>query len=48
MALAGEEIVAEGVMMMVTENFGTEYSRQVQPYASPLFLKALRFWKWID
>jgi hypothetical protein len=48
MALAGEEIVAEGVDMMVAENFGTEYTQRVRPYAGPLFVKALQSWKWID
>jgi hypothetical protein len=47
-ALAGEEVVAGSINMMVAENFGTEYSRQVQPYAGPLFLQALRSWKWIE
>lgn len=47
-ALAGEDIVAEGITLMVAENFGTGHTGQVRPYAGPLFRQALRSWKWID
>lgn len=46
-ALAGEEFVAEGITMMVAENFGEEHARHVLPYAGPLFREALRSWRWI-
>jgi hypothetical protein len=47
-ALAGQEIVAEGIVMMVAENFGTEHTGRVLAYSGPLFQAALRSWRWID
>lgn len=47
-ALAGEEFVAEGITMMVAENFGVEHTRQALPFSGPLFREALRSWKWIE
>jgi hypothetical protein len=47
-ALAGEEFVAEGVVMMVAENFGPHLTRRVLPYAGPLFCDALRSNKWLE
>lgn len=46
-ALAGQEIVAEGIVMMVAENFGTEHTGRVLAYSGPLFQAALRSWRWI-
>lgn len=47
-ALGGEDFVAEGITMMVAENFGSEHSGKVLPYAGPLFCAALRSWNWIS
>jgi hypothetical protein len=47
-ALAGDEAVAEGVVMMVAENFGVEHTQRVLPYAGQLFRDALRSCKWIS
>ena len=46
-ALAGEEAVSSGVVMMVAENFGVEQAQRVLPYAGPRFRDALRSFKWI-
>lgn len=48
MALAGEEFVAEGITMMVAENFGAEHTALILPFAGPLFREALRSCNWID
>ncbi len=46
-ALAGEEAVSSGVVMMVAENFGVEHTQRVLPYAGPRFRDALRSFKWL-
>jgi hypothetical protein len=45
--LAGEEFAAEGVIMMVAENFGSDLTQRALPYAGPLFIKALRDCGWL-
>jgi len=47
-ALSGEEYVAEGVDLMVIENFGSEHTSRVLPFAGPTFRNALRASGWID
>ena len=46
--LVGEEYAAEGIDMMVVENFGWEHARRVHPFAGPVFRAALRSSGWID
>jgi hypothetical protein len=46
-ALSGEEYAAEGVEMMVVENFGADHTRRVLPFAGPAFRSALRSAGWI-
>jgi hypothetical protein len=45
--LSGEEYAAEGVVMMVAENFGPDLSHRVLPYAGPLFTDELRRCGWL-
>ena len=47
-ALSSEEYVAEGVDMMVVENFGLEHARVVLPFAGRAFREALRSSGWLD
>ena len=48
MALAGEVFVAEGITMMVAENFGADHTALILPFAGPLLREALRSCNWID
>jgi hypothetical protein len=47
-ALSGEEYAAEGVDLMVIENFGSEHTNRALPFAGPAFRDALRASGWID
>lgn len=47
-ALAGEEIVAESIEMMISENIGYEFALRVRPYAGVRFLGSLRGFNWIN
>jgi hypothetical protein len=47
-ALAGDQLVAEGVEMMVIENFGMDNTRRALPYAGSKFRAALQAFKWVS
>lgn len=48
LAFSGEKYAAEGPLMMVAQNFGTENTSRVLPFAGPKFREALRDSGWLD
>jgi hypothetical protein len=47
-AFSGEKYAAEGVLMMVAQNLGLEYTSRILPFAGPKFREALRDSGWLD